>query len=72
VVRDYLIEIKLLNKLFNAYYEFLTKNSVVYYGGAVELWALSDDSKLFIIMCAIFENFGIINFHQYTMFHEFL
>jgi len=35
---------------------FLTKNSPVYFGGAVELLALSDDSKLFLVMCAIFEN----------------
>jgi len=37
-------------------YAFLTKNSPVYFGGAVELLALSDDLKLFLIMCAIFEN----------------
>jgi len=38
VVRDYLIKIKLLNKLFKvSCCEFLTKNCPVYFGGAVEL-----------------------------------
>jgi len=37
-------------------YGFLTNNSPVYFGGAVELQAFSDDSKLFLIMGAIFEN----------------
>jgi len=37
-VRDYLIKIKLLNKLFKvSCYEFLTQNSPVYFGGTVEL-----------------------------------
>jgi len=38
MARDYLIKIKLLDKLFKvSCYEFLTKNSPVYFGGAVEL-----------------------------------
>jgi len=37
-------------------YGFLTKSSPVYFGGFVELLALSDDSKLFLIMCTIYEN----------------
>jgi len=57
VARDYLIKIKLFDKLFKAScYGFLAKNSPVHFGGAVELSALSDDSKLFLIMCTIFEN----------------
>jgi len=38
VARDYLIKIKLLNTLFEvSCYAFLTKNSPVYFDGAVEL-----------------------------------
>jgi len=38
VTRDYLIKIKLLNKLFKvSCYGFLTKHFPVYFGGAVEL-----------------------------------